>query len=273
MKQIFVLVLSVLILSACVEKQEDGFEVRFKFENVEDGIVRITERIPDLKVWYTDSIEIKNGEGVYKGKTNFPKYIAFCFNKNGGFYGSIPLMLGNDKILISGDYNNIKGVTISGAKTNEEYVKYVSSPLFVKSKKLQAISYDIRNETKNKKDSVAALIETTKNQLFDYLLSVPDFSKNEVMAFIIHDNFMYDISKIEKAVKIQDTSIYDNPYVADYKVNMERELRVMPGKMAPDFRLKDLDGNDYKLSEMKGKYVLIDFSASWCGWCKRKFLI
>ena len=35
--------------------------------------------------------------------------------------------------------------------------------------------------------------------------------------------------------------------------------------------LKDLEGNTYKLSDYRGKYVLLEFSASWCGWCKLEF--
>ena len=39
------------------------------------------------------------------------------------------------------------------------------------------------------------------------------------------------------------------------------------GTAAPDFTLHDIKGQSFTLSSLRGKYVVLDFWGSWCGWC------
>jgi len=43
---------------------------------------------------------------------------------------------------------------------------------------------------------------------------------------------------------------------------------VKVGDMAPDFTIKEAGGKTYKLSDIRGKVVMLQFTASWCGVCR-----
>ncbi|GLB61128.1 TlpA disulfide reductase family protein [Cytobacillus sp. NCCP-133] len=81
-----------------------------------------------------------------------------------------------------------------------------------------------------------------------------------LLLFIVDKTILKDKGMIEQAGQMQKYEKIDNP--DHLPVGLEK------GNLAPDFELKDLEGNAVKLSDYRGKAVLLNFWGSWCPPCR-----
>ena len=271
MNRIVSLIVGICLLGGC-QQQKPGFEVVMDLENAVDGPVYVSQRIPNPTAWYSDTLYMKDGKLLFKGEVEYPRWVSFVFHRgDDDFYGSFGLFLDNSRIEVTGDYKDLKHVVVRGGKANTEYelVKQNGKEILGKYKDLSYKRSQAFKNNRNLYDSLTPVCQQAYQEVFDYITSLPGYATSPVAAFYVSEYFTTsDMEKFEKALNGFDASMADNAYIATALKQLKAEKKTLPGQMACDFTLSDIHGREYQLSDYRGKYVLLEFSASWCGWCK-----
>lgn len=274
--------LAIIFSIHCVQAQTDlpageNFTLDGKVNGMSNGTMMLAYADPSGENIMLDSAVIDNGIFHFKGAVTLPVpatlYIKGTNNRYAEHNKNFYLENGAITVLVYKDSINVSKVFGSHSNDDRDSITALMAPYY---ETRQALNKVQQFATKQNLPDALKRVEAIYNELpnaqrkliVDYSLGHPNSYAITSMLSMNFTNNQSELSLLKKVYNHFSDPVKKSVGGKDIAGLITRMARVQNGNKAPEFSMPDENGNIISLSSFKGKYILLDFWASWCVPCR-----